>query len=364
MDTATVPPREYKIVLAGAPETGKTSFLMRHRAGCFAPAYRPTTGVPDMVPLTFNTSRGPIVFKVWDLASECEDHYEGAHGLLAFYSLDQPRTGSWALNILESHPTLPAVLCGTKADLVLRHGAHHYPVPGTRYYELSAKINHNCDKPFLALARVLTGDPYLNFVGAPALASSEAACEGPAPRPRIYVVVWEGPSYVKKSQGLFSSLAKARQYVQDKTKGPFCVEHSIYSYVVDEPGTELYEQGPARLFSPSVPRPRATIAEKASSPGQQRAQANSPPNTADKPPSRCANSAGEAAGNSASSGATAGVSASVYTHERRLGWVHRGSHKASTAAPQRHCPSSRTPAAATSFRNSFQSTGSSRSHPT
>jgi len=42
-----------------------------------------------------------------------------------------------------------------------------------QYYDISAKSNYNFEKPFLWLARKLTGDPNLEFVAMPALAPPE-----------------------------------------------------------------------------------------------------------------------------------------------------------------------------------------------
>ena len=42
-----------------------------------------------------------------------------------------------------------------------------------QYYDISAKSNYNFEKPFLWLARKLTGDANLEFVEMPALAPPE-----------------------------------------------------------------------------------------------------------------------------------------------------------------------------------------------
>lgn len=42
-----------------------------------------------------------------------------------------------------------------------------------QYYDISAKSNYNFEKPFLWLARKLTGDPNLEFVEMPALEPPE-----------------------------------------------------------------------------------------------------------------------------------------------------------------------------------------------
>ena len=41
------------------------------------------------------------------------------------------------------------------------------------YYEISAKLKQNFEKPFLGLARQLLGDDQLHFVGNPALQCPE-----------------------------------------------------------------------------------------------------------------------------------------------------------------------------------------------
>jgi hypothetical protein len=42
-----------------------------------------------------------------------------------------------------------------------------------QYYDISAKSNYNFEKPFLWLARKITGEAGLHFVEAPALAPPE-----------------------------------------------------------------------------------------------------------------------------------------------------------------------------------------------
>jgi GTP-binding nuclear protein Ran len=46
-----------------------------------------------------------------------------------------------------------------------------------QYYDISAKSNYNFEKPFLWLARKLSGDNALHFVEAPALQPPEAVLD-------------------------------------------------------------------------------------------------------------------------------------------------------------------------------------------
>ena len=73
---------------------------------------------------------------------------------------------------------VPTVLCGNKVDVADRQVMpkmityHRKKVdsdgnPYIQYYDISAKSNYNFEKPFLHLARKLTGDADLQFVEAP-----------------------------------------------------------------------------------------------------------------------------------------------------------------------------------------------------
>lgn len=46
-----------------------------------------------------------------------------------------------------------------------------------QYYDISAKSNYNFEKPFVWLARKLTGNPNLELVAAPALAPPEVTVD-------------------------------------------------------------------------------------------------------------------------------------------------------------------------------------------
>src|SRR5271154_277014 len=72
---------------------------------------------------------------------------------------------------------IPIVLCGNKVDVkerkVKAKAITFHRKKALQYYDISAKSNYNFEKPFLWLARKLTGNPNLDFVAAPALAPAE-----------------------------------------------------------------------------------------------------------------------------------------------------------------------------------------------
>jgi GTP-binding nuclear protein Ran len=81
---------------------------------------------------------------------------------------------NWHRDLSRVCNNIPVVLCGNKAEVKDRkvkakqitfHRRKNLP-----YYDISAKSNHNFEKPFLWIARKLAGDQDIVFVEAPALA--------------------------------------------------------------------------------------------------------------------------------------------------------------------------------------------------
>jgi GTP-binding nuclear protein Ran len=72
---------------------------------------------------------------------------------------------------------IPIVLCGNKVDVKNRQvkpkQVTFHRKKNLQYYEISAKSNYNYEKPFLYLARKLTGDAALSFVEEVALPPPE-----------------------------------------------------------------------------------------------------------------------------------------------------------------------------------------------
>jgi len=74
---------------------------------------------------------------------------------------------------------IPIVLCGNKVDVKNRQvkpkQVTFHRKKNLQYHEISAKSNYNFEKPFLYLARKLTGDATLHFVEEVALAPPEVS---------------------------------------------------------------------------------------------------------------------------------------------------------------------------------------------
>ncbi|KAJ2373550.1 GTP-binding nuclear protein gsp1/Ran [Coemansia sp. RSA 2611] len=84
---------------------------------------------------------------------------------------------NWHRDLVRVCENIPIVLCGNKVDIkerkVKAKTITFHRKKNLQYYDISAKSNYNFEKPFLWLARKLTGDANLEFVEAPALAPPE-----------------------------------------------------------------------------------------------------------------------------------------------------------------------------------------------
>uniref|UniRef100_A0A1A9ZPR2 GTP-binding nuclear protein n=1 Tax=Glossina pallidipes TaxID=7398 RepID=A0A1A9ZPR2_GLOPL len=176
----------FKCVLAGDGGTGKTTFVKRHTTGEFDRKYIATLGV-EVHPLVFHTSRGPILFNIWDTAGQekfgglRDGYYVQAHCAILMFDTTSRVTYSnipnWHRDLVRVCQNIPIVLCGNKVDIkdrkVKAKNIVFHRKKNLQYYDISAKSNYNFEKPFLWLARQLVGDPNLQFTAMPALLPPE-----------------------------------------------------------------------------------------------------------------------------------------------------------------------------------------------
>lgn len=167
----------YKIALIGDGGVGKTTFIRRHLSGDFEKRYIATIGT-DVNILTYNTNYGTISFDVWDCAGqdkfkELQDgYYIEAHGAIIMFDHSSPNTLKntpvW-YNRFKRVATSSVVLCGSKSDIrnpVVRNKeiTKMIGLLNIKYYPVSSKTKHNFDKPFIELARELSGQRDLIFI--------------------------------------------------------------------------------------------------------------------------------------------------------------------------------------------------------
>jgi len=176
----------FKLVLVGDGGTGKTTFVKRHLTGEFEKRYIATLGV-EVHPLNFHTNYGEIKFDVWDTAGQekfggLRDGYyiNGQCGIIMFdvtSRITYKNVPNWHRDLVRVCENVPIVLTGNKVDVkerkVKAKTITFHRKKNLQYYDISAKSNYNFEKPFLWIARSLTGQKDLEFTQAPALAPAE-----------------------------------------------------------------------------------------------------------------------------------------------------------------------------------------------
>ncbi|KAJ2723626.1 GTP-binding nuclear protein gsp1/Ran [Coemansia sp. Benny D115] len=184
MDNETVP--TFKLVIVGDGGTGKTTFVKRHQTGEFEKKYIATIGV-EVHPLNFITNKGMIIFNTWDTAGQekfggLRDGYyiQGQCAIIMFdvtSRITYKNVPNWHRDLVRVCENIPIVLCGNKVDIkerkVKAKTITFHRKKNLQYYDISAKSNYNFEKPFLWLARKLSGIPTLEFAQAPALQPPE-----------------------------------------------------------------------------------------------------------------------------------------------------------------------------------------------
>jgi len=189
---SNIPPDvpRFKLVLVGDGGTGKTTFVKRHLTGEFEKKYVATLGV-DVHPLLFHTNHGPVCFDVWDTAGQekfggLRDGYyiNGKCAIIMFdvtARVTYKNVPNWHRDLVRVCENIPMVLCGNKVDMKDRKVKPKQIVfhrkKNLQYYDISAKSNYNFEKPFLWLARKLSGQANLEFVQMPALKPQEVVVD-------------------------------------------------------------------------------------------------------------------------------------------------------------------------------------------
>jgi len=177
-------------VLVGDGGVGKTTFVKRHLTGEFEKKYIATLGV-EVHPMPFHTSKGLILFNVWDTAGQeklgglRDGYYIGGHcGIIMFdvcSRITYQNVPKWYKDLVRVCENIPIVLVGNKVDVkdrkVKAKQITFHRKKNLQYYDISAKSNYQFEKPFVWLLRRLVGEPNLNLVEAPVLAPAEGTID-------------------------------------------------------------------------------------------------------------------------------------------------------------------------------------------
>ena len=170
----------FKVILIGSGGTGKTTFVKRHKTGEFTRQYVPTIGA-EVYNITFWTNRGQICFTVWDTAGQekmgglRDGYYIGGNAAIIMFDVTDKKTymdvPKWYSDFTRVVNDGVTVLLGNKVDVkdrkVKAKDIKFHRKKNIQYYDISAKSNYNYEKPWLYLARKLTGVSDLVFIEEP-----------------------------------------------------------------------------------------------------------------------------------------------------------------------------------------------------
>jgi len=137
----------------------------------------------EVHPLPFYTNLGAVIFACWDTAGQekfgglRDGYYIGGQAAIIMFDVTARVTYKsvphWHKDLVRVCEEIPIVLCGNKVDCkdrkVKPKEIFFHRKKNLQYYDISAKSNYNYEKPFLYIARKLTGNPNCNFVEQPAL---------------------------------------------------------------------------------------------------------------------------------------------------------------------------------------------------
>jgi GTP-binding nuclear protein Ran len=162
---------EYKIVFIGSAGVGKTTIANQIITGEFTKKYISTLGV-EIFPIIFHTTNGIIRFIVWDCAGQdrfggLRDGYyiksDACIGVMDNSKISRKILKQHIINFKRICPNVPVVKILNKCELNTDNSLKNI-------IYVSAKYNLNLEKPFLQIARQLTGIPDLQFIDGPAIA--------------------------------------------------------------------------------------------------------------------------------------------------------------------------------------------------
>jgi GTP-binding nuclear protein Ran len=169
----SVQSNRFKIVLVGDAKVGKTTFINRHLTGNFQKDYVPTLGV-DVHTIVLNSNYGNVIFDIWDIGQQglFDAYCSGSNASILLFDVQNRESYNnlqkWNSAIKRVTGDIPLIVCGNKVDLkdreVVPRQITFHRKNNAMYYDISAKSNYNYEKPFLHLARQLTGHPDLEFV--------------------------------------------------------------------------------------------------------------------------------------------------------------------------------------------------------
>ena len=160
--------RILKLLIIGDSSVGKTSIMFRFSDDVFSHTFIPTIGI-DFKIKTVEINGKQVKLQIWDTSGQerfdaiTRSYYRGAMGIMLVYDLtfakSFTRIEKWIRNIQENADhDVEKVLLANKCDMednrvISKESGEALAMEyGMQFYETSAKININIDKPIMELS--------------------------------------------------------------------------------------------------------------------------------------------------------------------------------------------------------------------
>lgn len=162
---------QFKIVICGDPECGKTSTVLRFTDNVFTATYLPTLGT-NISEKVFIIDNKNISLHLWDIAGQSKfqtlrrQFYKGAEAVVLLYDSTRPKTfkniANWHQDLVKSlGKQIKIILCANKIDLIDKRqvskedGKKLAEQLNMEYIETSALTGENIEEAFHTLTRKL-----------------------------------------------------------------------------------------------------------------------------------------------------------------------------------------------------------------
>ena len=167
--------KEYKVLLVGDPGVGKGDYINKLK-DLFdydtLNSSAPSLVAEDVVALKMNTNYGAITFNLWNIAGQekyeflRDGSYNGADCAIIMFDLTSRITKrnipTWRRDVSRVCGNIPIVVCGSKFEIkdrkVKAKHLTYLKMKNLPYYDISAKLKYNVEKPFLFFAKSLVGE--------------------------------------------------------------------------------------------------------------------------------------------------------------------------------------------------------------
>jgi GTP-binding nuclear protein Ran len=158
---------QYKIILVGDGNVGKTTWIKKLLTSNFEKKYVATLGV-EVHPIHVQTNIGLVIFNMWDCAGQekygglRDGYYIHGDGAIIMYDSTNEHSKEhmegWEYDVRRvctKNNTFPLIKVATKCDDGI------YP---KLYMGISTKSNHNIMAPLLELVRKIRNDNSIEFI--------------------------------------------------------------------------------------------------------------------------------------------------------------------------------------------------------